>query len=212
MKEDAGFPLLDLDKKKLATGAIIDDDLVVKRCKDLSLSEKFVTKIRIEPSMKSKGMEKKMKNCLSRKIFSTRPINKDGFISNMNNIWTTKGDITTESLGDNRFIFYFTHEEDKPRILVGDLWHYDNALLQLIEPKGIGDVSKMDFNRAIFWAQIHNIPIVCMNEETKLFLRRKIRTVKDLDLGKVVIALVDTSVFMWKWIFLSLLREGLILI
>lgn len=53
-----------------------------------------------------------MKNCLIGKVFSTRPINKEGFIHNLKKIWTTKEDMTIMTLGDNRVIFYFTNEED----------------------------------------------------------------------------------------------------
>lgn len=101
----------------------------------------------------------------------------------MSNIWATKEDVAIEGLGDNQFIFFFTSEEDKVRILVGSPWHYDNSLLLLIEPKGMGEIAKLDFSKATFWVQIHNIPIVCMNQESAFQLGCKIGRVKEIDLG-----------------------------
>lgn len=77
--------------------------------------------------------------------------------------------MSIESLGDNKFIFQFTNEKDKRRILVGEPSYRDNFLIMLEEPKGIGDTNKLEFSRVTFWIQIHNIPILCMNKETAFF-------------------------------------------
>lgn len=104
-------------------------------------------------------------------------------------------------MGDNKFIFQFNIVEDKRRILVRGPWHYDNLLIVIEEPKGVGDVEKMRFNKAIFWIQIHNILILCMNKETGLFLVQKVEIVKEIDmgvegdcLGKFIRAIVEVDV------------------
>lgn len=79
-------------------------------------------------------------------------------------------------LGIIDLFFYFNHEEDKRRILV------DNSLLLLIEPKRIEDIFTLEFNRTTFWTQIHNIPIICVNEESVWTIGRRIGTVKEIDL------------------------------
>lgn len=124
-----------------------------------------------------------MKNCVVGKVLTTKPVNRDGFRRNMKNIWVTSGGMSIESLGTNQFIFHFVHEEDKRRILTGGPWHYDNALILTVEPKGVGEISKIEFRKATFWVQFHNIPILCMNKATALFLGNMIGKVKDIDTG-----------------------------
>lgn len=114
----------------------------------MSIAEKSLPTISIAPSLQSIGKEK-LKRCLVGKVLSTKLINMEGFIRNMSSLWVTK---SIESLGDNCFIFYFKSEEDKRRIIVGVPWHYENSLIVLEEPTGVGDLSLMKFNREIFWA------------------------------------------------------------
>lgn len=106
----------------------------------------------------------------------------------MSNLWSTKGDSTIKTLGDNRFLLYFSNEQDKLRIFLDGPWHYENSLIVLVEPKGNGDITKLEFNRITFWIQMHNIPIICMNKDTGFFLTKQVRIVKDLDMGAWEIA------------------------
>ncbi|KAL5773786.1 hypothetical protein ACOSQ2_013710 [Xanthoceras sorbifolium] len=41
----------------------------------------------------------------------------------------------------------------------------------------------MKFNEVEFWVQVHNIPIVCMNRETGLFIGKQIGVLREIDLG-----------------------------
>lgn len=127
---------------------------------------------------------KKLKKCIVSKILTTKPVNREGFIQNMTSIWHTKGEKCIESLGDNCFIFHFNWEEDKRRILIRGPWHYDNALIVMEEPRGLGVLPDLKFDKSTFWVQFHNIPIVCMTKETALFLGKKVGKVKEIDLGK----------------------------
>lgn len=160
----------------------MDLDKLAKLYKDMKISENSLPKIKLDSPLLSIG-EEKIKLSLVGKILTTKPVNREGFIQNMHNIWSTKRGMTIESLGENRFILLFTMLEDKHRILIGGPWHYDNALLILEEPTGVGEISSLKFDRITLWAQIHNIPIMCMNGDTTLALGRRIGTIKELDLG-----------------------------
>lgn len=63
----------------------------------------------------------------------------------MMSMWQTNKGMSIEALGNSHFIFQFNHEEDKRRIYTGEPWHHDNSLIILAEPKGIGDINKIDF-------------------------------------------------------------------
>ncbi|TXG48491.1 hypothetical protein EZV62_024366 [Acer yangbiense] len=52
------------------------------------------------------------------------------------------------------------------------------------EPVGKGDIQSMIFNKATFWIQIHNVPLICMTAEIGRFLEGMIGEVKDIDTGK----------------------------
>lgn len=48
-------------------------------------------------------------------------------------------------------MFKFGSENDKRSIIMGGPWHFDRALIALMEPVGIGDVKKQKFSYVSFW-------------------------------------------------------------
>lgn len=150
--------------------------------KSTSISDKHVSRIKMDNPLIIIGANR-IKLSLSMKVLTTKLVNREGFKRNMSSIWVTKEGKSIESLEDNKFICFFTINEDKRRIMAEEPWHYDNSLLVLEEPKGIGDVSKLRFNRVVFWVQILNIPILCMNQENALFIGKRIGKVLNIDKG-----------------------------
>ena len=55
-----------------------------------------------------------------------------------------------ESLGENVFMFKFPLEADKRRVLASGPWHFNKALIVLIEPEGIGNIIKQAFAHISF--------------------------------------------------------------
>lgn len=45
----------------------------------------------------------------------------------------------------------------------------------------MGDASKQEFSHALFWVQIHKVPIMCMNKETVITLGESIGSVKEVE-------------------------------
>ena len=68
-------------------------------------------------------------------------------------------------------------------MLSGGPWNFNNDLLVLEEPKGLGDFSKLKFNRVSFWIQLHQVPLFCMTKEVAIFLGNIIGKLEDVDLG-----------------------------
>ena len=62
--------------------------------------------------------------------------------------------VKIENLGDKIFMFKFALEVDKRRVLVGCPWHFDRALIVLIEPKGIGNITAKAFTHTSFWVHL----------------------------------------------------------
>lgn len=78
-----------------------------------------------------------------------------------------------ESLGDNKFIFYFSSDLDKRKVLANEPWSFEKSLIVSSKVFGIGYVSKQSFTHASFWVQIHSIPVMCMNHEIGVQLGSK---------------------------------------
>ncbi|KAK2657778.1 hypothetical protein Ddye_010830 [Dipteronia dyeriana] len=53
-------------------------------------------------------------------------------------------------------------------------WHFGKSLIVLEKPEGSSDVSKLGFIKVEFWVQIHNIPIMCMNQRTAKWLAEQV--------------------------------------
>ena len=59
----------------------------------------------------------------------------------MSQVWRTVREVRIEELGDNIFMFKFAIETNKKRILTRGPWHFNRALMVLIEPTGLGEVT-----------------------------------------------------------------------
>lgn len=87
--------------------------------------------------MKEKG-EKIMAGCLVGKVLLNREVKKEGFKAALLPVWKTMKEIKIEELGDNIFIFQFGCEADKRKVLAGGPWYFDNALIVMTKPAGLG--------------------------------------------------------------------------
>lgn len=131
-----------------------------------------------------KSGEQVIATSLVGKVLSAKAINREGFRSAIQKMWNTIKGVTVESLGGNRFIFHFHSNIDKKRVLRGGPWHFNNSLIVLEETQWVVDVSKIHFTRGSVLDPNHNIPIVCMNKETCLFLGNLIGKVEEVDSGE----------------------------
>ena len=69
-----------------------------------------------------------------------------------------------KELRDNIWLFEFSNEADKRRILKGRPWTFDKQMLVINEYDGNILPSQLDFNQSPFWVQVHNMSLVCMNK------------------------------------------------
>ncbi|TXG70059.1 hypothetical protein EZV62_004994 [Acer yangbiense] len=89
------------------------------------------------------------------------------------------------------------------------------SLIVLEKPVGSRDVSKLGFNRAEFWVQIHDIPIMCMNRRMARWLAEQICVVVEIPSdsrecwGKFIRVKVhiDISKLLKRWLRLKLGKE-----
>lgn len=68
----------------------------------------------------------------------------------MQQVWWTVRKVKIENMEDNIFMFKLALEADKKRVLIEGLWHFDRALIVLIEPKGIESITAQTFTHTSF--------------------------------------------------------------
>ena len=161
----------------------METEELIKKCRAISLEGEEEDKVSFIGKMKAKGA-KIAAGCLVGKILTTRGVNIEGFRAAMHQVWRTICGVRIESLGENIFLFKFALEADKRRVLIGGPWHFNKALIVLIEPVGIGNITKQAFTHVSFWVQIINVPIMAMNTDTISRLGAIIGTVKEVETNK----------------------------
>ncbi|KAK2647699.1 hypothetical protein Ddye_015188 [Dipteronia dyeriana] len=135
------------------------------------------------------------------KVLSTKPINRDAFIRVMSIIWKLKKGVDIEPVTSNMFIFYFRDNEDRQKIIVGEPWSFDNALVALEIPVGKGKIENLSFQYGDLWVQIHQFPLLCMTKDIGRFLGGMIGEVIDVDGGE---AGVCAGKFLRVWVKVEL--------
>ena len=121
-----------------------------------------------------------MAGCLMGKILTTRSISHEGIQTALLQAWRPVGVVKVESLRNKIFMFKFSLEEDKRRVLARGSWHFDRALIVLQEPSGIGNLTEQHFSHVSFWVQLHNKPLMCMDTSTIQEIGAKIGKVEDV--------------------------------
>ncbi|TXG59981.1 hypothetical protein EZV62_014554 [Acer yangbiense] len=121
--------------------------------------------------------------CMVGIILSSKWVNRDAFMRVIGKIWQVKQGLDIESVSRNTFTFHFRDEYDLNSVISRGLWSFDNALIVMEKPVGIGNIDSLSFSQADFWAQIHQVPILCMTKEIGRFLGGIIGEVLDVDGG-----------------------------
>ncbi|KAL5554915.1 hypothetical protein UlMin_037151 [Ulmus minor] len=118
----------------------------------------------LESDLRTAG-EKKLACSLVACILTTKVITRESFSLFVQNVWRTRAIVGVESLGEKKFILRFASEVDQRRIISNGPWSIENSLIALEIPQGLGDYTKMNFNRISFCVQLHNVPIFSMTKE-----------------------------------------------
>ncbi|TXG54366.1 hypothetical protein EZV62_019622 [Acer yangbiense] len=113
---------------------------------------------------------------------------------------------------------------DAFKSVIEHLWSpFGNVEVEAVvleKPIGIGEISKLNFNKAEFWVQIHDIPIMCMNRRIAKWMVEQIGEVIEIPIelrdcwGKFlrVKVRIDISKPLKRWLRLSLDRSGNIVV
>ena len=122
---------------------------LIRKCKVITIREEDKARVTLEVNLETKK-EKMLAGCLVGKVLLTRGVSKEGLKTALQQVWRIFKEVKIESLGNNIFMFKFAEEAGKKKLLTGGPWHFDRALIVLMEPKGIGEVTKQSFTHTSF--------------------------------------------------------------
>ncbi|TXG72776.1 hypothetical protein EZV62_001355 [Acer yangbiense] len=156
----------------------MDPSELIKLCETLSLSE-------TEPFYLIKGETKHVgasdvSHSLMGKVLSSKRVNREAFIGVIEQLWSPFGRVEIEVIADNIFVFYFNNPEVRDMIWARSPWHFDNNLIVLEKPQGVGEISSLSFHTAEMWVQIHNLPLMCMNRRAAKEITEQIGPVVEI--------------------------------
>ncbi|KAL5574765.1 hypothetical protein UlMin_016464 [Ulmus minor] len=159
----------------------MDSEELSSLCASLALEEDEETlSLDLEAGLQAQG-ERSIDRSIVGCVLSMGPVARDAFVHMIKGVWKTKERFDVEAIGSNKFVFHFLFTADRRRVISGGPWCFQNKLLVLEEPTGVGDYSKMSFSNTPFWIQLHNIPVFCMSETVGSILRNMVGTVQEVE-------------------------------
>ncbi|KAL5575135.1 hypothetical protein UlMin_016834 [Ulmus minor] len=159
----------------------MDSEELLSLCASLALEEdEEILSPDLEAGLQAQG-ERSIDISLVGCVLSTGPVARDAFVHMIKEVWKTKERFDVEAIGSNKFVFHFLSTADRRRVISGGPWCFQNKLLVLEEPTGVGDHSKMSFSNSPFWIQLHNIPVFCMSKTVGSILGNMVGTVQEVE-------------------------------
>jgi hypothetical protein len=121
--------------------------------------------------------------CLVGKVWADKLVNKEAFQSVMSNVWRTAGEVKFKDLKDNIWLFEFSDQVDKKRVMEGRPWSFDRQIIVLNEFDGSIPPSQLAFNHSPIWIQVHDMPLICMNKSVGTKIGSSLGELVDIDVA-----------------------------
>lgn len=117
------------------------------------------------------------------KIGAEQHINKEAFKIILSRIWRTISPVVYKEVQDTIWLFEFAESVDKKRVIEGRPWSFDRYILVLDEFDGSIPPSQIKFTHSLFWIQVHDIPLFCMNKAVGLRIGESMGMLEDVDVA-----------------------------
>ncbi|XP_042950147.1 uncharacterized protein LOC122282243 [Carya illinoinensis] len=150
---------------------------------NLHLNEEEEDAIVINDNACSEVLRKGDRNLIG-KIWTDRQVGKNVVESMLAKIWLRSKPIVLREVGRNTFILIFATYADKYRVEGGRPWFFDGQLFVINTFDGSILVSELKFDRASFWVQFHNLPLLGMNKECGEKLGSTIEEVEEVEVDE----------------------------
>lgn len=117
------------------------------------------------------------------KVVTPRSFRRRSFIDLFTRLWGGKGGVVISDVEDDRFLLRFSCEADMAKVLEREPWDFDRSLILMGVLREEEAVTAVDLKTAVFWVQIHGVPL-------------RFRTPEVVeDIGSVVGGVVDVGRF-----------------
>ena len=151
----------------------------LSRCwENLALTEKEGLKFSLPESEVAEGF------AVAAKFFTKRKINLEAVARMLRSFWKAEQGFEIRDLGENKALFVFNDEIDMDRVLMLSPWTFDKYLVALHKLETDEQVKTVNFNKASFWVQIHNLPPRRMTKDVGVSIGRTLGEVEDVDMGE----------------------------
>jgi hypothetical protein len=137
---------------------------IEQRWQRLSVTAEEEDAIQGKRSEKISVIQKRKKSLIG-KLAGSKMANREALCRVMNMLWKPRKSLKVQEIGENLFIFEFTEERDKARVLGGCPWLFDRHLLLLHEFDGLTPPREFIFNSSPLWVQVFDLPLYHMTEE-----------------------------------------------
>ena len=74
--------------------------------------------------------------CLIGRVWTDKTINKEAFRTALSRLWRITRKISFKEIQDNRWIFEFSDNKEKKRVMEGHLWAFERHIIVLNELEG----------------------------------------------------------------------------
>jgi hypothetical protein len=151
-------------------------------CGKISLTEgeKIGIKVNEKEVLEARAIAGK---CLVGKVWTDKSINREAFMSLLSTIWRIAGDVKFKDLKNNMWLFEFSDQADKRRVMEGRPWSFDRQILVLNEFDGSTPPSQLAFDHSPFWIQAHDMPLICMNKEVGTKMGKSLGELIEVDVA-----------------------------
>ena len=99
------------------------------------------------------------------RFLTCRPINTEAITRTFRPLWRAEKGFVIKDLGDNKASITFQDNVDLEHVITNGPWSYDKFLVVLQRVEDDTPLASMSLNMAVFWVQIHGLPLQCMKRE-----------------------------------------------
>ncbi|KAI8013777.1 hypothetical protein LOK49_LG05G03660 [Camellia lanceoleosa] len=122
--------------------------------------------------------------CLLGKSLASKPLNHNVVLSIIKGAWKVRGELSILPWLENTFLFQFSEEADRNRILRDSPWSAMGSLLVLQTLSTGQTIDEVDFHRCPFWVQAHGLPIQKMTKQNGEIIGNRIGKVINVEAPK----------------------------
>ena len=126
---------------------------LTKQWNCLSLSEREGEELCIKKDHQSK------ERIIAAFFLTQRALNMEAIARTFKLLWRSENGFKIQREGDHKVLFVFDNKEDVDRILSTEPWSFDKSLVVTQRFDKNSSIEELNFNKASFWVQVHNIPI-----------------------------------------------------